>query len=233
MIEFTLSSVLWAWLAQVLGVAEGNLGIQWLTGSHYWNQEPQTMVLYIHIELITYWKSLYWKYRIAGNFSTVQIFAYFEHIQIVQKLEPMKILPWDDETTWFFLVWQLFVYYCAPDVPENMVGMRNHRLDGERSMHWVEKFELAQPGGVAWRSWKIWTLELWNFILMENSKLYKNMCQRKFPAIWYTVHINVRHFLFNLLSPASMSPNFNFSKYIFTCSRWKQVPWRLHVRRPS
>ena len=30
-----------------------------------------------------------------------------------------------------------------------------------------------------------------------------------------------------------MTPSFKYSKRIFTCSRLKQVPWRLHVKRPS
>ena len=64
----------------------------------------------------------------------VQIFAYFNRIQIVQKLEPTKIFAWDDETTRFFLVRELFIYYGAPDVPVNMVGAY-HCLDDERNMH--------------------------------------------------------------------------------------------------
>ena len=35
-----------------------------------------------------------------------------------------------------------------------------------------------------------------------------------------------------LICHASMTPNLKYSKSIFTCSRLKQVPCRLHVRRP-
>ena len=49
----------------------------------------------------------------------VQIFAYCEHMQIVRKLDRMKRLP---KITQFFLTWQVFVYYHAPDVPVNMAA---------------------------------------------------------------------------------------------------------------
>ena len=39
----------------------------------------------------------YTVYHIARNFQVVQIFAYFEHIQIVQRLEPKKKFYRDDE----------------------------------------------------------------------------------------------------------------------------------------
>ena len=61
-------------------------------------------------------------YRIARNFQAVKIFAYFEHMQIVQKLEPTKIFDRDYDITRFFLAWQLFAYYVAPDVPVNMTA---------------------------------------------------------------------------------------------------------------
>ena len=64
----------------------------------------------------------------------VQIFVYFEHMQIVRKLEPTKIFAQDYDITRLFLAWQLFVYYIAPDVSGNMVATYHH-LDGERSMH--------------------------------------------------------------------------------------------------
>ena len=45
---------------------------------------------------------------------------------------------------------------------------------------------------------------------------------------------NVWGFLFNyILSHESMTPNFKYSKHIFTWSQLKQVLWRLHVRRAS
>ena len=61
-------------------------------------------------------------YCIAGNFQMVQIFAYFEHIQTVRKIEATKIFPQDYEITRFFLTQQLFVHYSTPDVPVNMVA---------------------------------------------------------------------------------------------------------------
>ena len=64
----------------------------------------------------------------------VQIFVYFEHMQIVRKLEPMKIFTRDYDITQFFLARQLFVYYVFLDVPVNIVAAY-HRHDGERSMH--------------------------------------------------------------------------------------------------
>ena len=73
-------------------------------------------------------------YRIARNFQTAKIFAYFEHMHIVQKLEPTEIFDRDYDITRFFLAWQLFVYYVAPDVPVNMTAAY-HGLDGKRSMH--------------------------------------------------------------------------------------------------
>ena len=82
-------------------------------------------------------KEILWSqvpYCIAGNFRMVQIFAYFEHIQIMQKLGPMRIFSRDYKSTRFFLAQQLFVYYGASDVPVNMVAAY-HRLDGRRSMH--------------------------------------------------------------------------------------------------
>ena len=60
----------------------------------------------------------------------VQIFAYFEHVQTVRKLEPMKNFPQDYDITRFILAKQL-----APDVPVNMVATVYHSLDGERNMH--------------------------------------------------------------------------------------------------
>ena len=64
----------------------------------------------------------------------MQIFTYFEHMQIVQKLEPTKNFAQDYNITKFFLGRKLFVYYVAPDVHVNMVAV-HHGLDGERSMH--------------------------------------------------------------------------------------------------
>ena len=49
----------------------------------------------------------------------------------------------------------------------------------------VQKSLTCVPGGVAWRTWKIQRLELRNFTLKENTNLYENMHQRKFPAIQY------------------------------------------------
>ena len=67
----------------------------------------------------------------------VQIFAYFEHIKIVQKLEHIIIFAQDGKIFWFFLARQ-HVYYGAPDVPVNVVAAYHH-LDGERSMHCESK----------------------------------------------------------------------------------------------
>ena len=44
----------------------------------------------------------------------VQIFAYFGHIQIVRKLEPTEIFPWDYEINRFFLAQWLFAVH--PDI---------------------------------------------------------------------------------------------------------------------
>ena len=66
----------------------------------------------------------------SRKFRKVQFFSYFEHTQIVRKIEPRKFFL---EITRFFLTRQLFVYYGAPDVPVNMVASYHH-LDGERSM---------------------------------------------------------------------------------------------------
>ena len=74
----------------------------------------------------------------------VQIFAYFEHIKIVRKLEPTKSFTQDYEITRFFLVQQLFVHYGAPDVPVNLVATYHYGLDGDRSMHHKLK-SLNQP----------------------------------------------------------------------------------------
>ena len=58
-----------------------------------------------------------WTYRRAGNFRMVQIFAYFERIQIVEKLENTKLFSREYEITRFFTARQLFVYYRTQDVP--------------------------------------------------------------------------------------------------------------------
>ena len=58
----------------------------------------------------------------------VQIFAYFEHMQTMQKLEPTK----------FFLGNTKLPDYGTPDVPINMVATYC-RFDGERSMHHESK----------------------------------------------------------------------------------------------
>ena len=59
--------------------------------------------------LLDNWRVFVEKYPIAGNFPMVQIFAYFEHVQIVRKLEPMKILARDypilSHTAMFRLLW--------------------------------------------------------------------------------------------------------------------------------
>ena len=60
-----------------------------------------------------------------------QLFSHFKHMQILQKLEPLKISPWDYKIAQFFLTRQLFVYYSAPDVPVSMVASY-HCLDAER-----------------------------------------------------------------------------------------------------
>ena len=45
-------------------------------------------------------QELYW---LKENFCVVQIFQYFEHMQIVQKFEPQKIFPYN--------MWLNIVYY--------------------------------------------------------------------------------------------------------------------------
>ena len=50
----------------------------------------------------------------------VQIFAYFKYIQIVRTLEPTKVFARVYEITQFYIAWQLFIYFGAPDVPVNM-----------------------------------------------------------------------------------------------------------------
>ena len=53
-------------------------------------------------------------------------------------------------------------------------------------------------GGVARMTWKIGKLELQNFILTKNSKLYESMHQRKFLAIrYYTGYEYYYHLLQN------------------------------------
>ena len=68
----------------------------------------------------------------------VQILAYFEHVQIALKIEPMKTFARDDKTTQFFLTQQHFIHYHTPNVHVNMVG-GYHGLDGERTMHHQSK----------------------------------------------------------------------------------------------
>ena len=74
--------------------------------------------------------------------------------------------------------------YHALDAPVNMVGAY-HRLDGERSIPGSRKAQisLCLPGVWDKENSKIRSLK---FILTENSKLYKNMHQRKVPTIRYT-----------------------------------------------
>ena len=62
----------------------------------------------------------------------VQTFTFFEHMQIVRMLEPIKIFTGDYNITQFFFKQQLFVYYGTPDVPVYMVASY-HRLDGEKT----------------------------------------------------------------------------------------------------
>ena len=63
----------------------------------------------------------------------VLIFTYFKHMQIVQKLEPMKILTQDYEIARFCLTLQFFVYHSTPNAPVNMVALY-YRHDGERNI---------------------------------------------------------------------------------------------------
>ena len=77
----------------------------------------------------------------------VQIFVYFKHIEIMQNLEPTKLLA---EITQFFLVCQRFIHYGTPEVPVNMVPAYHH-FDSERSMIMSRKCELAQH--VSQRVW--------------------------------------------------------------------------------
>ena len=50
---------------------------------------------------------------------------------------------------------------------------------------------MGVPGGVARMTWKIGKLELQNFILTKNSKLYESMHQRKFPLYGITQDMNI------------------------------------------
>ena len=53
----------------------------------------------------------------------VQIFAYFDHVQIVPKLEPLKVFAWKYKITHYFLA-------HVPDVPVNISP-----VSGERSTY--------------------------------------------------------------------------------------------------
>ena len=76
----------------------------------------------------------------------VQIFPYFEHIQIAWKLERMKNFGQEYDYP-ILSCTGTFCSYGAPEVPVN-VAAAYHRPDGERSMHHelktAEKFKLAQ-----------------------------------------------------------------------------------------
>ena len=65
--------------------------------------------------------------------TVMQIFTYFEHMQIVLKLEPTKILR-DYEISRFFFTQQIFMFHGAPDVDLVNILASYHRLDGERNM---------------------------------------------------------------------------------------------------
>ena len=61
-------------------------------------------------------------------------FHIFQTYTNCAKIRTYENFSRDDETTRFFLLRQLFIYYGTPDVFVNMVGAY-HCLDGERSMH--------------------------------------------------------------------------------------------------
>ena len=120
-------------------------------------------------------------YCIARNFRMVQIFAYFEHMQIVRKLKPTKFLLQILRLPNYFSHGNFFLY-GAPDVPVNKVAY------GLVSLMVNETYNIYPnmcPRGCGLNDQKIRNFELRNFILMENSKLYENVHQRKFSAIWY------------------------------------------------
>ena len=64
----------------------------------------------------------------------VQILAYFEHIQIVQKLEPTKNFSPRLPDSFLHGNFASTIQCSTPDIPVNTVAV-HHRLDGEKSMH--------------------------------------------------------------------------------------------------
>ena len=71
----------------------------------------------------------------------MQIFSYFEHMQIVQNLQCTKIFTWDYEIIWFFLSRQVVIYYGAPDVPVNMVAFQGVLVEGPGKFK-IYKFQI-------------------------------------------------------------------------------------------
>ena len=106
-------------------------------------------------------------------------FAYFEHIQIVWELGPMKIFAQDSENIGFFFARRHFSHYGAPDIPVYILVATYRRLDGERRMHHESK-----------RAWTIQKLEFWNLFLWQNIwNSTKNLHLRKFPTVRYLFNL--------------------------------------------
>ena len=73
--------------------------------------------------------------------------------KLYEKLKRLKMFTWDYEITQFFLTWQIFVYHGAPDAPVNC------KYGSLISSPWFSP--TCVPGGVAWRTRKIWTLRFY------------------------------------------------------------------------
>ena len=93
-------------------------------------QRAVTLKFFMCVDYCNSSIKLVYHIHVAGNFRVVQIFAYFEHIQIVQELELAKLFTQDYP---ILSHTSSFVCYAAPDVTVSMVASY-HCLDGERSM---------------------------------------------------------------------------------------------------
>ena len=110
----------------------------------------------------------------------VQIFAYFEYVQSVWKLEPTNILL---DTRTYSLQWFSMVSEASLALQTRIIASIEKEVRAMNRKVRISPTCVAE--GVAWRTWKIRKFELRNLILAENSKLYENMHQQKFPAIRY------------------------------------------------
>ena len=83
-------------------------------------------------------------------------------------------------------------------------GVKKHRVT------WISKSSqvLTKAAGRA-RMWRV-------------RKVHLHVCGSKCMA-----------FPVSVLSHASMTPNFKYGKLLHVCNWLKQVPWQLHVKRPS